>query len=65
MLISPNNCQFGSNFWIRPDEANAFLINAHPKCRQGREWNLLYETLSGYGKIKVGPTTLARHTQGV
>jgi hypothetical protein len=25
----------------------------------------LYETSSGYGKIKVGPTTLARHTQGV
>jgi hypothetical protein len=23
------------------------------------------ETSSGYGKIKVGPTTLARHTQGV
>jgi hypothetical protein len=25
----------------------------------------LYETSSVYGKIKVGPTTLARHTQGV
>jgi hypothetical protein len=25
----------------------------------------LYETSSGYGKIKVGPTPLARHTQGV
>ncbi len=24
-----------------------------------------YETSSGYGKIKVGPTPLARHTQGV
>jgi hypothetical protein len=24
----------------------------------------LYETSSGYGKIEVGPTTLARHTQG-
>jgi hypothetical protein len=25
----------------------------------------LYENSSVYGKIKVGPTTLARHTQGV
>jgi hypothetical protein len=25
----------------------------------------LYETSSVYGKIKVWPTTLARHTQGV
>jgi hypothetical protein len=27
MLISPSNCQFSSKFWIRPDEADAFLIN--------------------------------------
>ncbi|OEU52288.1 MAG: hypothetical protein BA861_03850 [Desulfobacterales bacterium S3730MH5] len=32
MLISPNNCQFGSKFWIRLEEADAFLVNTHPKC---------------------------------
>ena len=32
MLIFLNNCQFGSNVWIRSDEADAFLVNAHPKC---------------------------------
>ncbi len=31
MLIFPNNCQFGSKFWIRPDEADAFFENTHPK----------------------------------
>ena len=35
MLISPNNCQFGSNFLIRPDEAGAFLVNKHLKCSPG------------------------------
>jgi hypothetical protein len=35
MIILPNNCQFGSKFWIRPDEADAFLVNTHPKCRPG------------------------------
>jgi hypothetical protein len=35
MLISPNNCQFGSKFWIRPDEADAFLENTHPKYSPG------------------------------
>ena len=35
MLIFPNNCQFGFKFWIRPDEADAFLINTHPKCSPG------------------------------
>ena len=34
-LISPNNCQFGSKFWIRPDEAYAFLVNTHTKCSPG------------------------------
>ncbi len=32
MLIFPNNCQFGFKFWIKPDEADAFLVNTHPKC---------------------------------
>jgi len=32
MLIFPSNCQFGSRFWIRPDEADTFLVNTHPKC---------------------------------
>jgi hypothetical protein len=35
MLISPNNCQFGSKFWIRPDEADALLVNTHSKCNPG------------------------------
>jgi hypothetical protein len=35
MLIFPNNGQFGSKFWIRPDEADAFLVNTHPKCSPG------------------------------
>jgi hypothetical protein len=26
MLISPNNRQFGSKFWIGPDEADPFLV---------------------------------------
>ena len=34
-LIFPNSCQFGFKFWIRPDEADAFLINTHPKCSPG------------------------------
>ena len=39
MLISPSNCQFVSNFWIRPDEADAFLVNTHPKCSPGTKMN--------------------------
>jgi hypothetical protein len=35
MLIFPSNCQFGSKFWIKPDEADAFLVNMHPKCSLG------------------------------
>jgi hypothetical protein len=39
------------------------------RCQDGGAMELkpetLYETSSVYGKIKVGPTTLARHTQGV
>jgi hypothetical protein len=35
MLISPNNSQFGSKFWIRPDEVDAFVVNTHPKCIPG------------------------------
>ena len=35
MLIFPNNCQFGSKFWIRPEEAAAFVVNPHPKCSPG------------------------------
>ncbi len=32
MLIFPSNCQFGSKFWIRPDETDAFLANTYTKC---------------------------------
>ena len=35
MLISPNNCQFGSKFWIRLDETDAFLVNTRHKCSLG------------------------------
>ena len=35
MLISQNTCQFGFKFWIRPDEAGAFLVNTHPRCSPG------------------------------
>jgi hypothetical protein len=34
-LISPSNCQFGSKFWITPDEADAFFVNTHPKYGPG------------------------------
>jgi hypothetical protein len=40
MLIPSNNCQFGSKFWISPDEADAFVVNTHPIAVQGRECNL-------------------------
>jgi hypothetical protein len=35
MLIFPNNCQFGSKFLISLDEADAFLVNKHPKWSPG------------------------------
>ena len=35
MLIFPNNCQFGSKFWVRTDEANAFLVITHTRCSPG------------------------------
>jgi len=35
MLIFPNNYQFCPKFRIRPDEADAFLVNTHPKCNPG------------------------------
>jgi hypothetical protein len=44
MLIFLNNCQFGSKFWIRPDEADAFLINTHPKCSPGPRMEPLAQT---------------------
>jgi hypothetical protein len=36
MLIFPSNCQFGSKFWIRPDDDDAFLLNTHSKWSPGR-----------------------------
>ena len=39
-LIFLSNCQFGSKFWITPDEAGAFVINMHPKCSQGIRFEL-------------------------
>ena len=39
-LIFPSNCQFGSKFWITPDEADAFLVNTHPKCSLGTRMEL-------------------------
>jgi hypothetical protein len=38
-LILPNNCQFGSKFWIRPEETDAFLVNKYPQCSSGQKWN--------------------------
>jgi len=35
ILIFANNCRFGSGFCFRPDEADAFLVNTHPKCSPG------------------------------
>ena len=35
ILILPNNCQFGSKFWIRPDEGDAFFVNTHALCSPG------------------------------
>jgi hypothetical protein len=44
MLILPNNCQFGSKFWIRPDEVDAFLVDTHPKCSPGTRMEDLVQT---------------------
>jgi hypothetical protein len=38
-LIFPCNCQFGSQFWITPDEADAFVVICIPNAVQGRELN--------------------------
>jgi hypothetical protein len=38
-LIFPSNYQFGSKFWVTLDEADAFVVNMHPKCSRGRELN--------------------------
>ena len=35
MLIFPNNCQFGSKFWLRPDKVDALFVDTHPKCIPG------------------------------
>jgi hypothetical protein len=43
-LILPNNYQFGSKFWIRPDEADAFLAIMHFKCSPGRRMQPLAQT---------------------
>ena len=44
MLIFPNNCQYGSKFWIRLDDADAFLVNTHPKCSPGTRLEPLAQT---------------------
>jgi hypothetical protein len=44
MLILPNNCQFGSKFWIRPDEVDDFLLNMHPKYSPGMRMEPLAQT---------------------
>ncbi len=38
MLIFPNNCQFGSNFWVRPDETDAFF-GKYASLMQSRDEN--------------------------
>jgi hypothetical protein len=44
MLIFPNNCQFGSKFWMKPNEADVFLLNTHPKCSPGTRMQPLTQT---------------------
>jgi len=44
MLIFQNNCQFGLKSWIRSDEADAFLLNTHPKCSPGMRMKPLAQT---------------------
>ena len=44
MLIFPNNCQFGSKFWIRLDEADAFVVNTHLKYSSGTRMQPLAQT---------------------
>jgi hypothetical protein len=44
MLISPNNCQFGFKFWIRPDETDAFLVNTYHKFSPGTRMQPLAQT---------------------
>ena len=39
-LIFPSNFQFGSKLWITPEEADAFLVNMHPKCSPGTRMEL-------------------------
>jgi hypothetical protein len=34
-LMSPNNCRFGSKFWIRLDETDAFFVNIQHRCNPG------------------------------
>ena len=35
MVIFSSNCKFGSKFWIRPVEDDAFIINTRSKCSPG------------------------------
>ena len=35
IVIFSSNCQFGSKFWIRPVEDDAFIINIRSKCSPG------------------------------
>ncbi len=44
ILIFPSNCQFGSKFWIRPDETDAFLANTYTKCSAWTKLESLAQT---------------------
>jgi hypothetical protein len=50
---------------VRGSEVQRFRVQVSGKVDAIAYPEHLYETSSGYGKIKVGPTPLARHTQGV
>jgi len=39
MPIYPNNCQFGSEFWIGPDEPDAFFFRKYASQMQFRDKN--------------------------
>jgi hypothetical protein len=54
MLIFPNNCQFGSIFWISLDEADAFLVNKTSQMQSRNENATLnpFEPLKAYNAME-------------
>jgi len=65
MLIFPNNCQFGSEFWIRPNEADALLVNTHPKCSPGTRMQPLAQTDHRHYACEKHSQNLPKHRFGI